>query len=94
MVEPLTNAVLLVGQSRQVRAFHELPDIAHAIAAEQRKVMALWVRVAGRRTSCTEDMPVFCEMCFTPGGIGGQSAAGAASVCSRGGFGNAKFSDY
>ena len=42
--------------------------------------MALWVRVAGRRTSCTEDMPVFCEMCFTPGGIGGQSAAGAASV--------------
>jgi hypothetical protein len=32
MVEPLTNAVLLVGQSRQVRAFHELPNTAHAIA--------------------------------------------------------------
>jgi len=43
--------------------------------------MALWVRVAGRRTSCTEDMAVFCGMYFTPGGlIGGQSAAGAASV--------------
>ena len=38
--------------------------------------MALWVRVAGRRTSCTEDMPVFCGMYFTPGGdrrtIGGR----------------------